>query len=218
MCRRAIGALLLLWAMLPASLAAQSPQRAGLVIVHGDGTVLTRCVEFTEESISGVELLTRSGLALRLDATGVGTAVCSIGGEGCPAPSSCFCQCQSSPCVYWSYWQLEDGGWRYSNLGAGLTQVGNGVVEGWVWGEGSASGEATAPPALTLDDICTDEVRGDAIPVTQAAQTPAAPDAADSLARATAPSGMPVTMLLVTGAPVLLLVSIWWWVRRRRNI
>lgn len=200
-------------------LTAAEPHRAGLVIVHGDGRVVTRCVTFAEESISGVELLVRSGLELRLDATGVGTTICSIAGEGCPAPSSCFCQCQSSPCVYWSYWQLEEGAWRYSNLGAGLTQVRDGTVEGWVWGEGSASGEATAPPVLGMDEICGEPVDVGTGATTGDASLVQDPQPAATLVPVTTggAGGAPMTMFLVTGAPLLLLLSLWWWARQRRK-
>jgi chemotaxis protein CheC len=50
----------------------------------------------------------------------MGATICRIDGEGCNFPTeSCFCQCQGSPCIYWSYWRLTEGEWRYSNIGAG---------------------------------------------------------------------------------------------------
>ena len=53
----------LLLGLLPtATLQAQTPNQAGLVVVHGDGTTTSRCVNFESESISGYELLERSGL------------------------------------------------------------------------------------------------------------------------------------------------------------
>ncbi|MDQ7028470.1 MAG: hypothetical protein Q9O62_01170 [Ardenticatenia bacterium] len=41
---------------------AQEPNRAGVVVQHGDGTVRAACVLFPEPEISGAELLRRSGL------------------------------------------------------------------------------------------------------------------------------------------------------------
>ena len=41
---------------------AQQSNRAGLVVRFGDGSLTTRCVEFSESTISGYDLLTRSGL------------------------------------------------------------------------------------------------------------------------------------------------------------
>lgn len=154
------GFALLLALLFPATLHAQDASRAGLVIIHGDGSVTQQCVPFAEESISGYELLQRAGAALSVEAGGMGATVCSIDGEGCSYPAeSCFCQCQSSPCVYWSYWRLEaEGGWRYQPLGAGNTQVRNGDVEAWRWAAGTRQ-DAPAPPAVRFAEICTLEAQ-----------------------------------------------------------
>lgn len=137
-----------------APVAAQEEQRAGLVIIHGDGSVTTQCVAFTEESLTGAELLTRSGLELAVEASSMGGTICQIDGEGCDFPAeSCFCQCQGSPCVYWSYWRWQDGAWQYSNAGAGNTTVRDGAVEGWRWGLGTVD-KAEPPPVVTFADIC----------------------------------------------------------------
>src|SRR5438105_3624236 len=50
--------------IIPPSLWAQGqgPNRAGLVILHGDGRMTTACVRFQEQSISGLDLLDRSGI------------------------------------------------------------------------------------------------------------------------------------------------------------
>lgn len=144
--------LLALWA--PLSTTAQDDARAGLVIVHGDGSVMTRCVSFDPPSLSGAELLVRSGIDLAMEAGAMGAAICRINGEGCNFPQeACFCQCEGTPCRYWSYWRLQEGAWVYSNLGAGNTTVRNGDVEGWRWGIGTAQ-TAEPPPLLTFEDIC----------------------------------------------------------------
>ncbi len=135
---------------------ADGPNRVGLVVVHGNGDVITQCVEFSEDEISGAEVLQRSGLDLSMDVAGYGATICSIDSEGCSFPAeSCFCQCQGSPCEYWSYWHAANGEWDYSNLGASNYFVHNGDVEGWVWGEGviGASADVT-PPQLSFDEIC----------------------------------------------------------------
>ena len=52
--------LIVLAASVSPSLAQEQPQnQAGIVIRHGDGSVSTSCVTFSEPSISGVELLQR---------------------------------------------------------------------------------------------------------------------------------------------------------------
>ena len=68
----------------PTIMHAQQSNRVGLVVRFGDGSLITRCVEFTESEISGYDLLTRSGLDIvaAFD-PGQGAAVCAIeGAEG----------------------------------------------------------------------------------------------------------------------------------------
>jgi hypothetical protein len=163
---------------LPLSATAQDdPHRAGVVVTHDDGATATRCVSFAEDVISGYELLTRSGLELAVEANATGATVCSLDGQGCAFPEqSCFCKCQGSPCVYWSYWRLEDDGWSYQTIGAGGTQVTDGAVEGWRWGAGTVD-SATEPPLLTLAEIC-----GEATGAEQAQTTVATTDSPPAVA------------------------------------
>jgi hypothetical protein len=151
-----ITAIVLLFA---APVAAQEENRAGLVIVHGDGSMVTQCIAFAEEAISGAELLARSKLDLSMEASGMGATICRIDGEGCDFPAeTCFCQCQGSPCIYWSYWRLTEGEWRYSNIGAGNAVVRDGDVDGWRWGQGTVD-KAESPPAVAFEDICVEPIR-----------------------------------------------------------
>ena len=46
------------------SVAGEELRHAGLVVRHGDGRIVYAYVAFPEESISGVELLRRSGISL----------------------------------------------------------------------------------------------------------------------------------------------------------
>ena len=134
---------------------AQESNQAGIVVHLGESESLSRCVTFTEEDISGLELLERSGLATEIRVEGMGSLVCSINDTGCPA-NDCFCECRGgSECIYWSYWQESTEGWQYARLGASSYRVSSGEIEGWSWGPGSLT-DAIAPPALTFDQICTD--------------------------------------------------------------
>jgi hypothetical protein len=134
--------------------AQDSANQAGLVILHGDGRVVTACVTFTEPQISGLQLLERAGLDINIEANSTGGAVCRINGEGCGFPQqSCFCRCEGPSCTYWSYWRSGEMGWQYSNLGAGSSEVRPGQVDGWVWGPGTVD-SAGKPPVLTLADVC----------------------------------------------------------------
>ena len=153
MMKRTIFLLLILLLIgLGASASAQEPNRAGLVVVLGDGTAVTRCVEYAEDEINGFELLNRSGLAVETGTASFGASVCRLEETGCPG-SDCYCQCKGSECVYWSYWHLRDDSWQYSQAGAAIYQVKNGAVEGWTWGPGTPQ-DAPEPPAVTFDDIC----------------------------------------------------------------
>ncbi|HZG69887.1 MAG TPA: hypothetical protein VEZ12_24365 [Herpetosiphonaceae bacterium] len=140
---------------LPAWGRAQETNRAGLVIVKGDGSVQTACVAFDEPTISGLALLERAGLDLVVQPAGSNATVCSIAGEGCAFPrEACWCQCAGGgPCRYWSYWHRNGGAWQYSVTGAPLYQVPAGGVDAWVWGE-NRTGAASRPPEITFEAIC----------------------------------------------------------------
>jgi len=143
---------------------AQSVNRVGLVVDFGDRHI-TRCVEFTESEITGLDVLSRAGLNLMVDASNpMGVIVCDINNtSGCPG-SNCFCQCQGSPCVYWAYHYLEGASWRYSLLGASSRKVRNGDVEGWGWGEGALNNSGAQPPVIPFDQICAPPVTDTPVP------------------------------------------------------
>lgn len=119
-------------------------QRAALVVQTSDGNLLTACVAYTEESLTGFELLSRSGLEVAsITDPSLGTAVCGIEDQGCPS-SDCFCGMPE----YWSYWQSSGGDWAYAVSGSDHTVVTDGAIEAWSWGEG-------VPPALlTFNQVC----------------------------------------------------------------
>lgn len=145
----ALALALVLPATVSVPLAAQGPNGAGLVIRHGDGRVLVYYVEFTEPEITGLELLMRSGASLTLaNFGGLGTAVCAIDGEGCPA-ENCFCRSYASPAFYWHYYRLEpDGSWALQQVGPSSRRVRDGDVDGWSW----TSGESGLP-STSIDEI-----------------------------------------------------------------
>jgi len=118
--------------------------RAGLAVFSGVDQLFTDCVTFTESSISGLELLQRSGLALETATNpNQGTAVCKIGNVGSPS-DNCF----GSMPDYWSYWQLGADGWEYAVKGADQSKVADGEVNAWSWGAGNP------PPRITFQNIC----------------------------------------------------------------
>lgn len=174
----AIGLMLVVLILSGASSAqAQETNRAGLVVTDGAGVSRSFCIDFAEDEISGYELIQRAELPLAVEASAMGVTICAIDGEGCAYPAeSCFCQCQGSPCVYWSYWTQAADGWRYEARGASITRVRDGEVHGWRWGAGTVA-EAQAPPLSTIAEICAaEEVVATAPP--PAATVVAAPTAA----------------------------------------
>ena len=150
---------------------AGEPNHAGLVVQFGGGQIETRCVEFTEQEITGADLLNRSGLNAIVDpSSGLGITVCRIEGQGCDYPAeACFCQCSGSgPCAYWNYFYREPGqdSWTYAPLGALRHKVTSGSIEAWLWGNG------TPPPAadLSFDAVCPSPTPSPTIPVTSTPQ------------------------------------------------
>ena len=176
-----VGVLAIVTALGMASALAQEPgNRAALIVRYGDGSTAALCVQFSEASITGEELLSRSGLKAVIDtSSGQGGAVCSINGSGCAFPQeTCFCQCPGDVCEYWAYYHWTNGQWEYSSAGASLYDVTNGALEGWSWGPGNFS-TGTEPPTMRFDQICGSTA---ATPIrtatasTTGAQQPASPD------------------------------------------
>jgi hypothetical protein len=122
-------------------------QNRAVVIVDTGSSVRAACVLFSEDSISGAEALQRSGMnPIFQGYSGLGGAVCSLNGVGCPSDGSCLtCQAPS----YWQYWRSSGGSFSYSGAGASGTSVTDGSIEGWRWG-----GTRSAPPFQSVDAVC----------------------------------------------------------------
>lgn len=134
--------------------------RAGLIVGLPDGSFATACVPLEGSQLSGHDLLLASGLSLSIDATNpMGPLVCAIEGQGCDFPAEdCLCACRGfGGCSYWAYFNWdEEGGWRYSALGAGMRQVDDGALDAWIWLDRSLPGGElpVPPPELTFAAIC----------------------------------------------------------------
>jgi len=161
--RRALVSVAILAATLPVTGIAGGPcaaaattglNRAGLV-VQLPGGVREFCVSFTEQTISGFELLERSGLAVAYkEFQGQGIAVCRIEGIGC-THDDCFCRCRAGTCEIWGYHHLDASGrWAAATVGADRRVVGDGDVDGWRWGPSTANGGSQPPRDADLDGIC----------------------------------------------------------------
>jgi hypothetical protein len=132
----------------------EPPNRAAVIIQHGDGRVVTACVSFGEPEITGLELLSRAGVAVLAQSGGGGSAVCKLDGEGCDYPAEdCFCKCKGAECVYWAYQHLRGGQWSYAQTGAATAKIRPGEVDGWAWGPGTLQA-GSQPPALSFEQVC----------------------------------------------------------------
>lgn len=170
--------------------------RAGVVVRQADGRTRNLCIAFEGPSITGEELLRRTGLRTELARSQLGTSVCRIGAEGCES-GDCFCRYPS----FWGYWTLDPGQdrWRFSEVGAAERTARDGSLDAWVWGKDGKP----APQPTTLDKVCAGKA-----PVVVASQAPAPAKTGSSAAATAAAFG---GLALALGAAGTLAV------RRRRG-
>jgi hypothetical protein len=179
--------------------------QAGLVVAFGDGRTLTFCIEFDEDSITGLELLQRSGLQLvTSNSSGLGAAVCSIEGEGCQDPGDCFCKCKGGSCEYWAYYLYEDSAWKFSPVGAGNRSIRNGDIDGWAWGGGSGdapNGNALACAEPTPTNTAIPPTTPQPSATSRPAATPAQSEPSATTAPQTAETSTPIPAMQVRATP-----------------
>jgi len=152
---RLLAALILITLLTPPPGMARGPSdtglhQAGLVVQFSNGNYITRCVGFPGDEISGAELLRRSGLRVIMGTSeDNGAAICKIEEDGCDYPDEpCFCQCLGGgQCLYWAYYLWSVDGWRGSGIGASARELGDGDVDGWVWGRPGP------PPTISWDEV-----------------------------------------------------------------
>jgi hypothetical protein len=120
--------------------AAAGLHHAALVVEHGDGSVVTRCVAFDASQITGEQLLNGSGIVWSGQMFGgFGEAVCAIDGEparysSCPGKDS-----------YWAVFVVRSGGaWQLSNAGISTLTLSDGDAEGFRYVP--SSGNPVPPP------------------------------------------------------------------------
>lgn len=115
--------------------------RVGLVVEHGDGQVIRRCIGFDSPTITALAVLQASGLELGLDTYGsLGTAVCQIDHE----PIG-YTTCLPASGSYWILFVSHSGGaWTPSDRGASSAAVGSGGDVGFRY---DTQGGADPPPA-----------------------------------------------------------------------
>jgi len=121
---------------------------AGLVIRNSTGEVITRCVEFEEESLPLTEILQRSGFPKVLSETEQGTFICYLHNDGQTDPT----QCPGDPDgPTWNLYRRIGDGWELLHTPISAVTAVHGDVFGFVYGPPSTG---TLPPNRTFADVC----------------------------------------------------------------
>jgi hypothetical protein len=173
--------------------------QAALVVEHGDGRVVTRCVSFGSVSVTGQALLDSSGVAWSGQTFGsYGVAVCALDAEplhytACPGQES-----------YWAIFVSRGGGaWQLSSIGISSLTLGAGDAEGFRYVP--AAGTPAAPPSPA--EVCPAATHSTAAPATArptaASATAVAPATAAYLPSTTAD----VASAMPTGGASLLAIA-----------
>jgi hypothetical protein len=119
---------------------------AALVIEHGSGRLITRCVSFLEDQITGLQLIQRAGVEYQTQQFGgLGSAVCQLDGEPQPVPANCL-----GTGAYWQYFHRTAAGWVPSGGGASSATLRDGDADGWHY----ATGAGQLPAAVSFASVC----------------------------------------------------------------
>jgi hypothetical protein len=121
---------------------AAAAHRAYVVVEHGGGASVQKCVGFDGEQIGGEDLMKKSGVEYQTqDFSGVGKAVCQLDNE--PAQ---FSECFPKDKPFWAMY-ISQGGAPWQQGQTAYTAVGlkNGDALGWEYQSATAS---PPPPPL----------------------------------------------------------------------
>jgi hypothetical protein len=180
--------------------AAAGSHHAALVVEHGDGSIVSRCVAFSTAAISGEELVNRSGVVWSSQTFGgFGAAVCALDGE--PAH---YVDCPGKD-RYWAVFAARGGAsWQLANVGISTLTLHDGDALGvrYVPASGSAAAPVSAAGvcAATAAPTPRRSVAASAA-ASLAASSAAEPPAAD-MTPTTAPAGA-IAAVAASGAPVV---------------
>lgn len=117
-----------------------------LVVEHGDGTSLQRCVGINGTSAIAETVLTNSGVQYYAPSTAAGVELCQVDNE--PATGSFPVPClQNGTQYYWGIFLWNHTSWQYASHGISALQLNSGDALGLRFE--SVSGQS-APPAPTV--------------------------------------------------------------------
>lgn len=176
------AAALLAWTGLHHPVHASPIHHAALVIEHSSGRLLSRCVSFLEDQISGLQLVQRSGIEYQTRPFGsLGEAVCQLDNEPQPVPTNCF-----GTTATWQYFHRTAAGWTPSQAGATDSKVSDGAMDGWHY----AGGGWQPPPAMSFASVCSPPAPSPTAIITAPANhsSPAAATSSSAAATTSAPT------------------------------
>ena len=173
---------------------------AALIIQHSSGSLITRCVAFAEEQITGLQLVQRSGVEYEAQGFGsMGNAMCQLDREPSTVPPGCF---GSGP--YWQYFHRQGAGWQASAVGVSSSVLHDGDMDGWRYAVGAnqAPGNiafgtvcGAPPPPVAATHVANSPNRTTPVPIA----TPAPTTSLEALAPTASPR--PNSVLASTGPP-----------------
>lgn len=165
---------------LVSSCAGAGQSHAALVVEHGDGSVVTRCVAFDTATVTGEWLLNASGISWSGQSFGgFGDAVCALDLE--PAH---YTDCPGKD-YYWAVFVSHAGGaWQLASVGISTLTLGDGDAEGFRYVPSAATPAAPPSPA----GVCA-AAEASAAATTAAAKAGTPPPVATAPANVAAPSG-----------------------------
>jgi len=126
------------------SLPAWAANKAGIVIQNSTGEVITRCLEFEQETLTVHELLEKSGFKLVTEEFSFGSMICYLHNDG-------QMDCSDHPeGWFWNFYQHDGTNWTPSDTGISSTEAHHGDIFGFVFGEWNK----IQPPSRTYADVC----------------------------------------------------------------
>lgn len=182
---------------------AASLHRVGLVVEHGDGLVIRRCVGFDSATATALAVLQASGLEVGTSGYGggLGAAVCQIDNEPASYPPGCFTASGS----YWVLFVSHAGGaWVTSDLGASSETVAGGDDVGFRFDSQTGADPPPASPAGTCP-VMTPPPARTAAPSSRETVAPRAasstPSAPPSRSATSLPTATPTGAVLGVATP-----------------
>jgi hypothetical protein len=121
---------------------ANAAHKAYVVVQHGGGASVQKCVGFDAEQIGGEDLMKKSGIEYQTqDFSGVGKAVCQLDNE--PAQ---FSECFPKDRPFWAMYVSQGGsGWQQGQSAYTAVSLKDGDALGWEYQSATAS---PPPPPL----------------------------------------------------------------------